>query len=280
MKSIPEGNITVSFSGGRTSAYMAYLFKKNYPDREFLFVFANTGKEREETLDFVDRCDREFGMNLVWVEADIANVMGEGTRHKIIDFNTASRNGQPFESMIRKYGIPNVQRGYCTRELKANAMDSYRKSIFNDKYWTAIGIRMDEFDRMSEKAAENRLFYPLVSMWPTTKADVNSFWSRMPFDLKLKPYEGNCDLCFKKSDRKLIQILQDDPSRADWWNEMELKYGGFVPESQVNRPERSTFYRGHRTAADLLKKAKGHGFQASLFSEYDSCGYGESCEVY
>ena len=60
----------VSFSGGRTSGYMChYLIQNKSDEYDFIFVFANTGLEHEKTLEFVDKCDKHFGLNLVWVEA-------------------------------------------------------------------------------------------------------------------------------------------------------------------------------------------------------------------
>ena len=58
----------VSFSGGRTSAYMCWWLLKNKSDEyDFIFVFANTGQEHEKTLEFVNECDKRFGLNLVWL---------------------------------------------------------------------------------------------------------------------------------------------------------------------------------------------------------------------
>jgi predicted phosphoadenosine phosphosulfate sulfurtransferase len=50
------GNILLSFSGGRTSAFMAKLIFElpKYKNFKKLVVFANTGKEKEETLKFVN----------------------------------------------------------------------------------------------------------------------------------------------------------------------------------------------------------------------------------
>jgi 3'-phosphoadenosine 5'-phosphosulfate sulfotransferase (PAPS reductase)/FAD synthetase len=58
------------FSGGRTSGYMLNKlmeadknFKNNY-----IVCFANTGKERQETLDFVHACEVNFDVEINWLE--------------------------------------------------------------------------------------------------------------------------------------------------------------------------------------------------------------------
>ena len=51
--------LVCTFSGGRTSAFMGLMLKENPKYKEFdkVFIFANTGKERPETLDFINKCD-------------------------------------------------------------------------------------------------------------------------------------------------------------------------------------------------------------------------------
>jgi len=57
-----DGPAIISFSGGRTSAYMLHQIIAAHdgllPD-DIVVCFANTGKERPETLDFVQRCSIE-----------------------------------------------------------------------------------------------------------------------------------------------------------------------------------------------------------------------------
>ena len=36
--------------------------------------------------------------------------------------------------------------------------------------------------------------------------------------------KGNCDLCFKKSLRKRLTIIKENPKIADWWLKMEQTY--------------------------------------------------------
>jgi len=90
--------LVCTFSGGRTSAFMSLFIKNNpkYNDFDKVFIFANTGKEREETLEFVNKCDKEFDLNIVWLEANINNEKGIATTYNIVNFKTASRKGQPF----------------------------------------------------------------------------------------------------------------------------------------------------------------------------------------
>lgn len=215
-------NLLVTFSGGRTSAFMAKVIKENlkYADYNKLFVFANTGKERAETLEFVNRCDVEFNLNLTWLEADVNQEKGFGTNYKKVCFQTASRNGEPFENVLKKYGLPSKLYRHCTRELKEVPIHKYAKDYFNSLYFTALGIRADEPHRISTK---NNYIYPLVELRITEKV-VRSWWKLQTFDLQLKDYEGNCDLCFLKSKRKKMTILSEYPDIADWWCKMEEKY--------------------------------------------------------
>jgi len=293
--------LLISFSGGRTSAYMTWWLQNIWKDRDnyqMIVVFANTGKEREETLQFVNQCDRYFGFDTVWVEAVIHNESMVGTTHLVTNIKYASRNGEPFEDMIGKYGIPNAAYPHCTRELKLQPIKSYARSIgwFTD-YEIAIGIRSDEPKRLDwVKAKRERLIYPFAQFIKITKSDVNLFWSKQPFDLKLKSYEGNCDLCWKKGIRKLMTIVKDKPELAEWYREMEGKYSMFTPPSRelkANPPYR--FFRDNITIDEIIEEAKlpfdpsrdeskdiDAWKQQSIWDEYldTNSGCTESCEVF
>ena len=200
--------LIITFSGGETSAFMAQWILNNKKDEfEIICVFANTGQENEETLDFVEKCDKEFNLNLVWVEAVVNPKFGEGVRHRIVDYKTASRNGQPFEDLISKMGMPNQSAPFCTRDLKLNPIKSYLRSIKWKNYWTAIGIRADEFDRINPNRLKERIYYPLVSDIQMTKPMVNFWWNQQPFRLNLKGYQGNvCFYCGEHIDDSDIHV--------------------------------------------------------------------------
>ena len=95
--------LAISFSGGRTSAVMTKLCVEKFSDtHDIAITFANTGCEHENTLKFVDQCDKHFGWGVVWVEAVINQEKGIGPKHRIVDYETASRYGEPFEDAIKK----------------------------------------------------------------------------------------------------------------------------------------------------------------------------------
>lgn len=289
--------LLISFSGGRTSAFMAKWCLENLRN-EFTMevVFANTGKEREETLEFVDKCNKCFDFGCTWVEAIHNPIHGKGVRAKEVNFINASRNGEPFEELIKKHGIPNVANASCTRNLKRYAIHSFAKELGMKEYFTAIGIRIDEIDRISTEANKERYIYPLVSAIPTNKNNINRFWRDQSFDLRLKTYEGNCDLCFKKSKRKLLTLAIEKPDLFLWWKEMELKYGNFIPESRKSKDVilPINFFRNNKTTDYFLNESKNefqlavdesefkpYYEQLSMFDDMDtSNGCSESCEVF
>lgn len=221
--------ILISFSGGRTSAFMAKFISElpKYADCQKLFVFANTGKENEATLKFVNECDKRWGLNVVWIEADVISGKGNGTNYKIVNFETASRKGQPFENVILKYGLPSKLYRHCTRELKEVPIHKYAKEILGSEYLTAIGIRADEKHRLGQKP---NYIYPLAE-YGFTESVIRNWWDNQDFDLELKDYQGNCDLCFLKSKRKKLTILNENPKVSEWWDTMEKAFGSeFQPK--------------------------------------------------
>ncbi len=292
--------LLVSFSGGETSGYMAkYLIDNKSDEYEMVFVFANTGEENEATLKFVDQCDKHFGLNVVWVEAKVNPIKGKGIRHRIVDYKTASRNGKPFEDLIKKSGIPNMAAPFCSEKLKKLPIESYMKSIGWKNYYKAIGIRSDEIDRVSPNRIAQKVIYPFVEMKDTTKPEVNFWWSKQPFRLPLKGYEGNCKVCWKKSLRKLGTIGKYNPQHFDFFKRMEDEYEDFKPavprDGTENKIEgKVRFFRNDKTVAEMLEVHKDprfedakddsrfYNFQTTMgFEDFDSSnGCEESCEAF
>jgi hypothetical protein len=289
-------NLLVSFSGGETSGFMAQYLKNNKSDvYNMVFVFANTGEENEETLRFVDNCDKLFNLDVIWVEADVQHGERSGTKHKVVNFKTASRNGEPFEEVIKKYGIPNQAFPHCNRELKLAPIHSYIKNQLGWKnYDTAIGIRYDEVDRIVADRKKYNIIYPLIEDLRMTKPKINFWWSNQSFRLNLKGYQGNCKTCWKKSKKNLYTIAQENPSYFNFFKKMEDKYGMITPlqrekvTDEVGEKKQMTFFRGGVSVDEIIEASKtfnrlvrdsssNTNYQIDLFDLIDEV---ESCDIF
>lgn len=227
--------LLVTVSGGRSSGYMAVKLFREYKHKyDMKFVYANTGQEHEKTLEFIRNIELYFNIPITWIEADVKED-GIGTKYKIVNFKTASRDGKPFEDVIKKYGLPTHGWLHCTRELKINPITVYMKK-HGIKIRT-LGIRYDEPNRYKK---QKDIYYPLYD-WKETKISINRWWSKQKFDLEIPDYLGNCTWCYKKSDKKLNLIAVEHPNLFDFPLRMENKYG----------TDRKIF-RGFRTTQDVL----------------------------
>lgn len=187
-------------------------------------LFANTGKEREETLEFVRDCGEAWGVQIHWLERL------EGPGFVEVDFATASRDGKPFADLItkRKF-LPNPVARYCTQELKVRVMRDWMKARGYEHWTNFVGIRADEPRRVSRirnSTTRERFDVALpLAEWGTTIADIEAFWAEQPFTLRLQQHEGNCDLCFLKAAAKRVTIANSRPDLAAWWHEQERRMG-------------------------------------------------------
>lgn len=268
--------IFISFSGGKTSAYMAKRIIEEYKDKaEIVTVFANTGQEHEKTLEFVNKCDKEFGLNVVWIESLIHHNKRKSSTFKVTNFNNATRNGSLFEDMIKKYGIPNMTFPHCTRELKTNPLHSYVKQKWKvGTYHTAIGIRADEIDRINENYEKLKLWYPLAN-WGVTKKDINEFWLKQSFNLEIPEHLGNCTWCWKKSNKKLMKLVNECPEIFKVPDYLERTYPTTIKNNNVFNDQ--TFFRGNKSVKDLFNLADQ---QSDLFQDEEWSNCKESCEAF
>jgi len=276
-----DKTLIISFSGGRTSAYMTkLLLQQKNQWKDVIVLFANTGQEHEKTLEFINNCDLSFNFNTVWLEAKVNPEPRKGTKYSIVTYETASRDGKPFEDVISKYGIPFTKSPHCTRELKQYPIQAYVRDLGLTKkdYCMAIGIRADEFDRISATAAQNSLIYPLVSEG-VMKQDILNWWKGQPFDLEIPEHYGNCTWCWKKSYKKLLTLMQESPEVFEFPERMEKLYGSKGALSpKIGKDIK--FFRGFKSVADLRQMAS-QDFDEFVDKHWlqISNGCSESCEV-
>lgn len=292
MKLKDNNNIFCSVSAGYSSIIMATKLKEWYPNHNIIYGMANTSKEDEESLIFMDKCDKYFGFGMNWIEAIINQEKGKGTDYKITDFENLKRNGEIFEDGIKKYGIPSKINKWCNRELKLVPLKKFCDNIFGAKnYSIAVGIRADEMDRVSKDYKTNNVFHPLLDNGITTK-ERNKFWNDKPIQIKIPAYRGNCDMCFEKSNRKLMTIINEEPNKVIWWDKMIKKYSKITIDGKdsynhfAENEGGMNFYRQNKTIEELIEMAKQpfsratdeYVYENDLFDLEGECGAG--CKVF
>lgn len=215
----------ISFSGGRTSAYLLWrvLQSNNGLPDDSIVVFANTGKEEEATLQFVQDCSDKWNVPITWLEYVWHEEPSQ--RFKVVDFNTASRNGEPFFELLQNSpNLPNPVARTCTAKLKIRTIHNYVKSLGweHNENMDWMGIRADE----ARRAAKVEKYRIPLFVDGVTKQDISKFWNEQDFDLGLPnmngtTMHGNCDLCFLKPVHQIVSLIKEKPSRADWWIKAE-----------------------------------------------------------
>ncbi len=178
-----RGPTLISFSGGRTSAYMLWRILCAHggvlPPYCYV-VFANTGKEREETLRFVHECEVRWSIKIWWVEwrppgkrqksapcphrrrgrcdecKRQALIDGAAKRFEIVGLNSADRSGRWFAELIRrKQYLPNQDMRYCTTTLKIETMKWFMVAQGVTHWFNVVGLRADERTRVMKQVLRN-----------------------------------------------------------------------------------------------------------------------------
>jgi len=235
----------ISFSGGRTSAYMLWrvLQSNGGLPAEAIVCFANTGKEDEATLRFVQDCSEKWDVPITWLEYRVDG-------YAVVDFATASRNGEPFDALTTKKSyLPNPVARFCTQELKVNPIKKF--SLVEDDA-TMVGVRADEPHRIP-KMRKRGMLIPLADAG-VSQADVQAFWKSHPFDLGLDFRDGatalgNCDLCFLKGPYQITSLVLDKPERAVWWATQEQKIGATF---RSDRPSYASMLKFSQEQRDMF----------------------------
>lgn len=253
---MPEGQVIVNVSGGRTSGMMAVKIWENNPDRSDIhYLFQNTGRERPQTYDFI-RALQDYGIPIIMLEYRPTKPWFE-----IVGHNSLHRDSEPFTWLTdkRKY-LPNIAERFCTEELKVKTARRYMRSLGYMKYHVVIGFRAEEKKRIKdmmdrrEIALNKKRGLIEIPLLPLVDAeifalDVKAFWAQMPFDLNLpilpngKTVGGNCVGCFMHSESDRARVARDEPEQWQWLIEQEEKIGGtFLSEyscAELQRRARS-----------------------------------------
>src|SRR5262249_4733682 len=165
--------------------------------KDVIPIYTNTGKERVETLDFIERCSQRWGLPVVWLEyrrwlEDPGPAPGRWmckpkrartvrTGLEVVDYATASRDGRPFtELIIGSKMLPNVAIRRCTQWLKIKTSWRYARNVLGWKsYDNLLGLRWDEPTRnpgVDSKSTPGEMPVCPLKRAKVTRDEVMAFW--------------------------------------------------------------------------------------------------------
>lgn len=204
----------ISFSGGRTSAYLVWLLLKINPNAKVIFM--DTGAEHPLTYIFIREIAERWGVEIVCLR--LVNLdMGKGCSYEVVSLDDIGPDLVPWKRMLQKYGHPYVGGAFCTDRMKTRPFTKYCDDTFGKgNYETWLGMRIDEPKRTSPKKGIRYL----AEISEFEKQDVLNWWANQPFDLQIPEHLGNCVFCIKKSLTKVALAEKDEPQLACQFVEM------------------------------------------------------------
>lgn len=261
----------VSFSGGRTSAYMVHLMLKMDPDAHYIFM--DTGAEHPATYEFVRNLVRHWNLNLTCLRVIPNPEMRKASTYEVLTVDQIGPDLEPWKRMLQKYGHPYVGGAFCTDRMKTTPFTKYCEKHFGKgNYMTWLGIRTDEPKRLRPREG----FAYLANISDFEKQDVLDWWEDQPFDLGIQEHLGNCVFCIKKSLQKVALATKDEPELAQQFVQM-------LNENDIK--EDRVMYRSNNSLSQVIALF-GDTERDELASrmrsmrQYDTGSCSESCEAF
>lgn len=273
------GKQIISFSGGRTSAYLCYLLKQTGVDVDVIFM--DTGAEHPKTYDFVRKCNEYFGLSITCLRTVVNPIKGKGVTYKVVPVEDIQQDLEPYFDMCKKYSTPYTHGAFCTKTMKTVPFQKYCDGKYGKgSYNVWLGIRADEPKRLPK---EKKVGYSyLADISEFEKQDIIDFWREMPFDLEITEFLGNCVFCVKKGNNKLAIAAKDEPQMAA--NFIKMIEDDSVPINFENdRHSKTIMYRnGHslKSIIAMYEDVPREDIVKSLRRSFDTGSCSESCEVF
>jgi hypothetical protein len=110
----------LGLSGGKDSAALAVFMRRQHPDLDIEYFFCDTGKELQETYDFLERLEARLNISVHRLQAE-----------------------RGFDHWLDVFGglLPSPKMRWCTKQLKIAPLELF---VGDDRAVSYIGIRADE----------------------------------------------------------------------------------------------------------------------------------------
>lgn len=265
-------NQVISFSGGRTSAFMTLEVLKIHPEAEVIFM--DTGAEHPKTYEFIRNFARHFNIAITCLRVIPSAQIRKASTYEQLTVNEIGPDLEPWRRMLRKYGHPYVGGAFCTDRMKTVPFTKYCNEKYGKgNYERWLGIRIDEPNRLKNRADS---FHYLADISDFEKQDILDWWSMQQFDLGIQEHLGNCVFCIKKSLQKVALAAKDEPElAAEFWQMIQ----------DEDKKADKVMYRSNRTLGDVIAlfndvSRDELASRMTSMRQYDTGSCSESCEAF
>lgn len=194
----------LGLSGGKDSAALAVYLHKRIPEMEYFFC--DTGKELDETYEYLDRLKARLGIKITVLSAE-----------------------RGFDHWLDVYGgvLPSPKMRWCTKALKIEPIEKF---VGEDQAISYIAIRADEQDRKGYISTKPNIKaeFPFVDAG-ITKEDVIRILEDsgigMPTYYRWRSRSG-CFFCFFQQKIEWVRLYDEHRDLFERAVEYEEKRGG------------------------------------------------------
>jgi hypothetical protein len=188
----------IGISGGKDSAALAIYLNAKYPDMDFTYYSADTGRELEETYTLIEQLEGELGKKIEVLHS--------------VDYKNQNLESV-FDYYIKQYDgyLPSTSSRWCTKKMK---IDPFEKWIDGKPTISYVGIRGDE-DRegyISTKPHIQSIFPFRNNIWSldATRMFLASDMNFIKEKYKLYLDDDKLEKVYKILDRKISTLFTNN----------------------------------------------------------------------
>ena len=125
----------ISVSGGKDSAALVIYLLQKYPNKDFTYLFFDTGEELDETYKYLNKLESLTGIKIEYIKPK-----------------------KTFEELLLEHNnyLPSPMQRWCTKKLKIETFLETIKRYENYEIYNYVGIRADE-DRSGLVVNDNNI---------------------------------------------------------------------------------------------------------------------------
>ena len=141
-----------------------------------------------------------------------------------------------------------------------DAVERYLSKLFNAEAQQDFFSEPDDLESKTEPVIKSllqrvsflssgKVIY-MADLDDSDRDDVLQFWRKMPFDLQISEWLGNCVFCIKKGPNKIALAARDKPELAARW--LELLHRNDIADKQ-RKLGKLIMYRGDQSFEQIIK---------------------------